>query len=470
MKTKTLSVIAPTVGGMLLLTALLLLLGSARAQAAPQIGLPSVRFRQQQTYTPAVTITLPAANAILTTTHLPTYTVQVEYTCGTLCIGSAMLDVVSLTVDGGAMYHEATLVSGTLGPLYVYDWPLATTDDGVSHTLIARARNLWDNIGESDPVTTYVDTVPPQGAAITAPTYTENVSFTVSWSATDGSGAVTYDVQHRRDDQACWTGWLTDSDIISRVFTVTSQTVAEGHNYAFRMLARDAFENESDWVIHTVRVGRYWMFLPVILLDYPPPVVENGDFETGDFTGWQHGGELDQSIETDEPHTGDYSALLGNPQYPEDGVPEGSAWISQAIQVPESGTPILSFWYRMFTYDVMWSDYYQSYYDYLEVELKDTSGNTLEHLLRDGFTGSWQPNTLHDLGWRNFTADLSAYCGQTVRIRFANHNTGGRTDDPRFNTYTYLDDIAVQQKKSGTCSRLGPVPVRPKQLEVGGVR
>jgi hypothetical protein len=39
---------------------------------------------------------------------------------------------------------------------------------------------------------------------------------------------------------------------------------------------------------------------------------------------------------------------------------------------------------------------------------------------------------------------LNAYKGQTIRIRFANFNTGGATQDPGLNTYTYLDDIAVE--------------------------
>ena len=168
----------------------------------------------------------------------------------------------------------------------------------------------------------------------------------------------------------------------------------------------------------------------------------NGDFETGAFPPWQHGGELNQFTNSTQPHIGSYSALLGDPTYPKNNVPEGSAWVDQEIIVPATGAPTLSFWYRIFTYDVMWSQKYKSYYDYLDVELRDSGGNTVR-ILRDGFTGEWQADTLRDLGWRHHSFDLSTYGGQTVRIRFANFNTGGATNDPRFNTYTYLDDITV---------------------------
>jgi hypothetical protein len=441
------SIISSASIGALLLIVLFLLLGKAGTQAAPPSAPhthpPSAIVLRQQAYTPVVTITLPAPNAVLTTTHLPTYPVHVAYHCGTLCIGSALLDMVSVTVDGGVTYHEA--VSDSMLTRYVYTWPIPA-EDYVSHTLIARGRNLWGKIGSSNPVSAYVDTIPPQEATITAPTYTENTTFTVSWSATDGSGVVKYDLQYRRDDQGAWTDWLTGSGVTSQTFAVSPQAIEEGHNYRFRMSARDMGSNRSEWVVSTVRAGHYRLYLPAALRGYPPPVVNNGGFETGDLTNWQHGGELDQSVSSDRPHGGMYSAVLGSPLYENDSVPEGSAWVYQTIKVPDSGTPTLSFWYRIFSCDVMWSEHRQSYYDYLDVVLEDTSGNRLESLLRDGFTGEWQPNTLQDLGWRQRIFDLSAYKGQTIRIRFANFNTSGapKDPDPGLNTYTYLDDIAVE--------------------------
>jgi hypothetical protein len=170
----------------------------------------------------------------------------------------------------------------------------------------------------------------------------------------------------------------------------------------------------------------------------------NGNAETGDFTGWQHGGELDQSVKSDQPHTGGYSVLLGDPAYPNENVPVGSAWVYQTIEVPSTGAPTLNFWYRVFTYDVLWSHPYQCYYDYFDVYIQDVGGQTLEHILRDGYTGEWKEDTLQDLGWQHFKYNLDAYAGQTIRIRFANFNTPGATSDPGLNTYTYLDDVVIE--------------------------
>jgi hypothetical protein len=169
----------------------------------------------------------------------------------------------------------------------------------------------------------------------------------------------------------------------------------------------------------------------------------NGGFESGDFASWQRGGELAQFVEPDQPHTDAYSALLGDPSYPNKNVPEGSAWVYQNVEVPNTGAPTLNFWYRIFTYDVMWSEFHQCYYDYFDVYIQDVSGQTLSRILRDGYTGVWEPDTLQDLGWRYFEYDLSAYAGQTIRIQFASFNTPGETEDPGLNTYTYLDDVAI---------------------------
>jgi len=170
----------------------------------------------------------------------------------------------------------------------------------------------------------------------------------------------------------------------------------------------------------------------------------NGGFESGDFASWQHGGELAQDVKPDQPYADTYSALLGDPSYSNQDVPEGSAWGYQIVEVPKTGTPMLNFWYRIFTYDVMWSDSHQCYYDYFDVYIQDIGGQTLEHILRDGYTDEWKEDTLQDLGWRRFRYDLSAYAGQTIRIYFANFNTPGATGDPGLNTYTYLDDVAIE--------------------------
>lgn len=288
MRRRILPIIASVLASAVLLTALFALLSGARTRAAAPptspTGLSGATSWHQETYTPVVTITQPIADAILTTTHR-TYPVHVAYTCGTTCVGSALLDSVSVTVDGGVTYHEA--VSEAVLGQYVYTWTLPEDEDFVTHTLIAQARNGWGNVGTSDPVTVYVDTVAPQTALITVPNYTENTTFTVSWSAADGSGVVRYDLQVQRDDQASWTGWVTGSSQTAQVFTVTQQEAEEGHDYTFRMRARDKGHNASDWVEAATRVGRYRLYLPLVVRNYPPQPEGSVVIEEGAATVYQ---------------------------------------------------------------------------------------------------------------------------------------------------------------------------------------
>jgi len=61
---------------------------------------------------------------------------------------------------------------------------------------------------------------------------------------------------------------------------------------------------------------------------WPPPAFINGGFENG-WTGWAHGGELDQAITAVNPYWAAFLSL-GNPAYVcLDGVPTGSAWMSR---------------------------------------------------------------------------------------------------------------------------------------------
>jgi hypothetical protein len=164
--------------------------------------------------------------------------------------------VISVSVDGGATYQEAT---GSLGN-YDYDWGLPD-EDYVEHLLIAQASYSAGGLVASDPVTVHVDTVPPQEPVITVPAQTEGTGFTVSWSATDGSGEIKYDIQYQRDDEDSWTSWLTGSTETSRVFT----EALERGSYTFRMQALDKGRNASVWVLETVRVGDFYVYLPLAL-------------------------------------------------------------------------------------------------------------------------------------------------------------------------------------------------------------
>jgi hypothetical protein len=174
------------------------------------------------------------------------------------------------------------------------------------------------------------------------------------------------------------------------------------------------------------------VFLPIIMAPD-----SNWGFETGNFTNWQHGGELAQSVSTARPRSGNYSARLGSPSYNcWYGVPVGSAWMGRSVTVPSGGSPTLSFWYRIYTQDK--NSTLSDQYDFFAVYI-----NGSDLVIKDANT--IQPvdltcNTTYDLGWKFVNFSLDAYKGQTIEITFYNYNR----PDKWYNTYTYVDDISVQ--------------------------
>jgi Mg-chelatase subunit ChlD len=183
--------------------------------------------------------------------------------------------------------------------------------------------------------------------------------------------------------------------------------------------------------VYTVDFGiRAEIHLPVVARNYPPPI--NGGFEDG-WTGWMHGGKLDQGISPDNPHSGSFSALLGDPDYRcEDGVPIGSTWVEQAFRVPSTASPELSFWYNIFTHDKN-SDLGDTY-DSFDVRVNGSL------VFRDmNTTNPYKCKHLRNLGWRPAAVDLSGYRGSYVTVRFENWNRY----DHWYNTWTYVDDVRV---------------------------
>jgi hypothetical protein len=107
--------------------------------------------------------------------------------------------------------------------------------------------------------------------------------------------------------------------------------------------------------------------------------------------------------------------------------------------------PTLTLWYRILTYDVLWSEWNQKIYDTFEVTLQPSGGGTPVLVLQDGNDVGPNPQlgvdygVLKDLGWRYARIDLTDYAGQTVEIVFANHNRW----DGHFNTWTFVDDVQI---------------------------
>jgi tetratricopeptide (TPR) repeat protein len=155
----------------------------------------------------------------------------------------------------------------------------------------------------------------------------------------------------------------------------------------------------------------------------------NGAFDDN-FVCWQHGGELDQTVECDD---GQCYAVLGNPDYVcHGGVPVGEAWMKQKLDVPQTISPTLSLRYRIVSYDL-------DLYDYFRVAIDG------EPLLQPYGNYEWnEPSckeTPWDSDWQNLTYDLSAYRGKEIEISF--HSVNGT--HPYYNTWTYIDDVCIDE-------------------------
>jgi hypothetical protein len=198
----------------------------------------------------------------------------------------------------------------------------------------------------------------------------------------------------------------------------------------------------------TVTPTRGPVFLPIVFGPLPTPttVVVNGGFENG-LTGWQSGGQLGASADTNpaDAHSDSESVLLGNPTYNANcgngGIPVDSAYVSQIVTLPNVSAITLTFWYHMYTQDWTGSDLNQPKYDSFSVGIGSPS--EIGGVFYAGNTNLQAAKLcngpLLDLHWNEGTVDLSRYRGQTITLYFANWNSGTSF----WNTYTYLDDVAI---------------------------
>jgi uncharacterized repeat protein (TIGR01451 family) len=214
------------------------------------------------------------------------------------------------------------------------------------------------------------------------------------------------------------------------IITVIVNSLASGQLLTNCAELRDDEAGASDCKVVGVNPVIY---LPVVMRCFSNCTpLANGDFED-DWTGWTHGGELNQSISPDNPHSGNHSALLGDPDYNcKGGVPRGSAWMEQTFSVPCTDSPKLIFWYNIFTHDKnsKLSDTYDSF---------DVKNDGLRVFRDMNTTDPYGCDNLRNLGWISETIELSSYKGSCITLRFENWSR----KDGWYNTWTYVDDVQV---------------------------
>ncbi len=150
-------------------------------------------------------------------------------------------------------------------------------------------------------------------------------------------------------------------------------------------------------------------------------LVTNGDFETGDLTGWttsSTGGCNLPTISTVQQHGGFYSVLVGQTDEPL----VGDSIIYQTVVVPAGGAT-LTFWTWCYSDDNVT-------YDQQVAQIRTSNNVTV---LATIFNQASNART-----WVKSTVSLAAWAGQTVSLYFKTHMDGYGDE-----TYFYLDDVSV---------------------------
>ncbi|GCE23022.1 hypothetical protein [Dictyobacter kobayashii] len=147
-------------------------------------------------------------------------------------------------------------------------------------------------------------------------------------------------------------------------------------------------------------------------------LIQNGGFETSG--NWTYTGTTLPTRSTTRAHSGTYSLRVGATSNQ-----QGDSIATQMVSIPSSSTSAaLSFYYWPTTNDT-------SPYSWQETDIVNSSGQVIQQLFQ---------KTTNDRAWVYMNFDLSSYAGQTIGIRFLDHESAGSGS---YYGYMYVDDVTL---------------------------
>lgn len=189
-----------------------------------------------------------------------------------------------------------------------------------------------------------------------------------------------------------------------------------------------------------------FIYMPLVLRNYTP--FSNGSFENG-LSGWTVPDEAKLSVsvvksaerDNTEPSQGEWMLLLGDPQYPCNGVPQGYAAAEQKFIVPTNAISV-TFDYVIWTQDVSLDETYDRFEVYLwkDGESMPTSPVYYDgNMVTEGVGCDKWWRVPEESEWKTKSVDLTEYQGQMVKLSFRVYNR----QDNWYNTYTYVDNVRI---------------------------
>ena len=159
-----------------------------------------------------------------------------------------------------------------------------------------------------------------------------------------------------------------------------------------------------------------------VVLSRQLPGLANGNFETGDLTGWLSNGtnEYVPTPRSNVRHGGTWSVRLGSSHNPGEPDDSGESGISQAVVIP-GVNPALTIWYQPHCRDLG--------YDYIQVQVRKNPGGQLLRTLLSACKDTSK--------WQKATFDLSPWRGQSVTLVLNVSN------DTSIATASYFDDVSL---------------------------